>query len=117
MAHGRASTQARSGTGELSGTGRVGRRLEEFGAKCRELAGAKKAAGRQQGKRHRYPELHRAEPVEGCLAPPQPAPRLIHTASAARIDWGSMLLYLFESTRQETAVVRHLRLSPEIPYI
>jgi hypothetical protein len=36
---------------------------------------------------------------------------------AARIDCRSMLLYLLRITRQETAVVIHLQLSPEIPYI
>src|SRR5260370_9658394 len=66
MAHRRTSTQAGSRSGELSGIGRVGWPVEEFGSGCGELAGPKETASRQQGKCYRNPVLHRAEPLEGC---------------------------------------------------
>ena len=43
--------------------------------------------------------------------------KLIRNLFVACIDCRSMLLYLSESTRQETAVAGHLRLLPEIPFI
>ena len=60
--------------GELSGIGRIGRTVQEFGTSGSELADTKKIAHRQQGKCNGNPELHRAEVLEECTprsCPPQ----------------------------------------------
>src|SRR5437660_12123746 len=84
MAHRRTSTQAGSRSGELSGIGRVGWSVEEFGASCGELAGPKETASRQQGKCYCNSVLHRAEPVDGCCTPRQSPPRSVIVPPGSR---------------------------------
>src|SRR6266404_1497438 len=86
MAHRRTSTQAGSRSGELSGIGRVGWSVEEFGASCGELAGPKETAGRQQGKCYCNPVLHREEPLEGCCTPRQSPPQSVIVPPGSRAN-------------------------------
>jgi hypothetical protein len=72
MVHLRRSTQAWGRSGELSGIGRVGRVVKEFGPSCGRLAGPTEPAHRCQGKRNSCTVLHRPQPVERFCTSCQP---------------------------------------------
>src|SRR5580704_11092698 len=91
MAHRRTSPQAGGRSGELSGVGRVGWTVEEFGASCGELARPKETARYQQGKCNSCPVLHRAEPVEGCRAPRHSPPQSVMLCPDHRLNWPIMM--------------------------